>query len=78
MSVFAKDTLERAIKTFVQVVLTFFISDVTVLSVDWSTALAVSGTAALVSVGTSVLSYNSGHNGTASLVDEVTTTRRIG
>lgn len=71
MSVFVRDSLERAIKTFVQVVLTFFIGDVTVLSVDWGTALAVSGTAALVSIGTSVLSYKSNNSGTASLVPEV-------
>lgn len=72
MSVFVKDALERAIKTFVQVLLTFFIGDVTVLSVDWGTAAALAGTAALVSIGTSVMSYKSiRSNTTASLVPEV-------
>lgn len=76
MTVFVKDMLERAGKTFVQVMLTFFVGDITVLSVDWSAALGVSFTAALVSLGTSYLSKNAGgSNGTASLVPEITTGR---
>ena len=68
--VFIFDALERAFKTFVQVLLTFFIGGVTILNASWDEALVVSATAALVSVLTSIVSAKAS-DGTASLVQEV-------
>lgn len=51
------DAVERAAKTFAQVLVAVFtISGVTVLNADWGTALATAGTAVLVSFLTSLLS----------------------
>lgn len=51
------DAVERAAKTFAQVLIAVFtVSGVTVLNADWGTALATAGTAVLVSFLTSLLS----------------------
>lgn len=54
MSVFSQDVFERAIKTFAQALLAFFVGNMTILNVNWPQILAVAGTAALVSVLTSL------------------------
>jgi hypothetical protein len=68
---FAWDTLERAAKTFAQVLVSFFTAGVTIGGLDWAHALNVSVTAAVVSVLTSVASLPVSENGTASLVGAV-------
>lgn len=70
MSQFIKDAIERAVKTAAQVLLTFLGADViNVLTVDWSTAGSIAAGGAVVSLLTSVVSYNAGTKGTASLVE---------
>lgn len=52
---FWQDAAERAVKTFAQALLAvFLVSGVTVLNVDWGSALSVAGTATLVSFLTSL------------------------
>lgn len=68
---FLKDLIERAVKTGAQALLAFLVGGVTVLTVDWGTALGVTGTMVLASVLTSLLSFSMNHNGTASLVENV-------
>lgn len=68
---FAKDLIERAVKTFAQAMLGFLVGDVTVLNVDWSQALGVSATMVLASILSSLLSFKLSPGGTASLVKEV-------
>lgn len=68
---FLKDLIERAVKTFAQAMLGFFVGNVTIFSVDWNLALAVTGTMVLASVLTSLLSFTFNSNGTASLVETV-------
>lgn len=69
--VFLLDSLERLVKTFAQVLLTFFIGNQTdILNADWSQALSLAGTAAVVSFLTSVVSSKVGDSSSASLVVE--------
>lgn len=72
---FWKDAGERAAKTFAQaLVAVFAVGQVSVLNVDWKTALATAGTAVVVSFLTSIVSGATTPEGepkTASLVDEV-------
>lgn len=68
---FVMDTFERALKTFAQVLVGFFVAGVTLANLDWLDALNVSGTAAVISVLTSVGSLPVGANGNASLVGSV-------
>lgn len=68
---FLKDMTERMVKTFAQVLLGFIgIEGVAFGDVDWLKALSVAGLAALASVLTSIISFNVGNKGTASLVKE--------
>lgn len=61
------DTAERATKTGAQTLAAYFVTaGMTVLTVDWITALAASGTGVLASVLTSVASGGFGRRGTAS------------
>jgi hypothetical protein len=78
MKTFVEDALERAVKTFAQGLLGFFIGDATVLNIHWNAALAVSATMALTSVLTSVVSLPLGGEGTASLVSRVTSREKLG
>lgn len=68
MKRFALDTLERAIKTFTEMLL----ADISVGQgfgdIDWGRTLSVSGVAALISVLMSVASYKVGDKN-ASLVE---------
>lgn len=67
--VFLLDSVERAVKTFAQVLLALFLTGKTdVLTVNWKEALAAAGTAVLVSFLTSVLSAGVGDKESASLV----------
>lgn len=67
MTAFAKDAIERAVKTFAQALLAYFgAGAVNVLTADWGEALAVAGTAAFLSVLTSLGSLKLGNSGTAS------------
>jgi hypothetical protein len=69
---FLKDAAERAAKTFAQTLLAYFGADVLdVLSADWGNALSIGAGAVVLSLLTSVVSYNVGHSGTASLTDAV-------
>lgn len=71
MKEFIKDLVERAIKTFAQVMLGFIgVEGVAFGDIDWLRALSVAGVATLASVLTSVLSYNVGNVGTASMVKD--------
>lgn len=67
-----KDALERAVKTFCQVLLSILTLDgANVLTLDWGQTFAAAGTAVAVSVLTSVLSAGLANNGTASLTKAV-------
>jgi hypothetical protein len=70
---FAKDTVERALKTFAQTVLSLVSVDAatSVVDVNWLSAAGVGATAAVISLLTSFVSANFGSPGTASLVKEV-------
>lgn len=70
---FAKDLLERAVKTFAQALIAFWGADgvLDVVSADWGEALSVAAGAALLSVLTSLASLKLGHSGTASATDAV-------
>lgn len=65
---FAKDALERAVKTFCQALLALFTVGVSITNIDWEQALAVAATAALVSVLTSIGSIGFGSQDTASTI----------
>lgn len=66
---FWRDAAERSAKTFAQSLLgTLAVAGVTVLTVNWYTALAVAGTSTLISVLMSIVSLPVAGNGTASLV----------
>ncbi len=71
MSVFLKDLLERAGKTFAQTLVSFVAVGVPIFDIDWTTALGVSATATIASALTSLASKPVSNNGTASLVPEV-------
>jgi hypothetical protein len=63
-------SIERAIKTFAQVLLALFATgQANILNVDWGSGLAVAGTAVLVSFLTSIVSANVGPEGSPSLVE---------
>lgn len=72
---FWRETAERALKTFAQVLLALLISDAAVptniFSIDWVPTLGISLAAALISVLTSIASAKSpfGTPGSPSLVD---------
>lgn len=71
-SQFARDAIERAIKTFAQTLLAYFgASALDVLNADWGNALSVSAGAVVLSVLTSLLSVKLGNSGTASLTTAV-------
>lgn len=71
MKQFIKDLLERAIKTFAQVMLGYVtVQGATIRSIDWSTAFSISGVAMVASALTSIASYNVGEKGTCSIVKE--------
>lgn len=65
---FAKDALERAVKTFCQALLALFTVGVSITNIDWEQALAVAATAALVSILTSIASTGFGSSDNASTV----------
>lgn len=68
MKDFMKDLVERAVKTFAQVLLGFIgIEGIGFGDVDWLKALSIAGLATLASVLTSIISYNIGDKGTASV-----------
>ncbi len=72
MSSFVRDALERAAKTAAQTLLAFFGADaLDVLNADWGQALSVSAGTVVLSLLSSVVSYNAGHSGTASLTTAV-------
>jgi hypothetical protein len=67
---FWKDAFERAVKTFVQVLATFFLANISLLDVAWGDAFGVSAAAAVLSVLTSLGSAPLGPDkGSPSLVD---------
>lgn len=72
--VFLQDTLERAVKTFAQTLLsavgTGAVLDA-VYQVDWAQGAAIGATAAILSVLTSIVTSGIGNNGSASAVPEV-------
>lgn len=67
---FLKDLLERAVKTFAEMM----IADISVgqgfEDIDWTRTLSVAGVATLISVLMSLASYRGGEVGTASLVKQ--------
>lgn len=71
MKDFIKDLVERAVKTFAQVLLGFIgIEGVGFGDVNWVRALSVAGLATLASILMSIASYNINNKGTANLVKE--------
>jgi hypothetical protein len=66
---FWKDAAERALKTAAQVVIGFFVADVSIFDVDWGNAFSVAAAAAVLSLLTSFVSAPVNQKGTASLVD---------
>ena len=66
---FIKDVLERAVKTFAEMM----IADISVgqgfEDIDWTRTFSVAGLATLISVLASIASYKVGDEGTASLVE---------
>jgi hypothetical protein len=67
-----KDALERAIKTFAQVLLSVLTLDgANVMSLDWGQTFSAAGTATAISVLTSILSAGLGSAGTASMTNAV-------
>lgn len=71
MNIFIKDLIERATKTFAQVLLGFIgVEGVGFGEVNWLKALSVAGLATLASILTSVASCNFGSKGTASVIKE--------
>lgn len=67
---FLKDLLERAVKTFAEMM----IADISVgqgfEDIDWVRTLSVAGVATLISILMSLASYKGGEVGTASLVKQ--------
>lgn len=71
MKEFIKDVIERAVKTFCQVMLGFIgVDGIALGDINWGKAVSIAGAAALASVLTSIASYNIGNKGTASIVKE--------
>jgi len=69
--VFLLDSVERAVKTFAQVLLALFTTgQLNILTVNWGDALALAGTAVVVSLLTSIVSSRVGDKSSASLVVE--------
>ncbi len=68
MSPFIKDLLERALKTAAQTAIALIGVAQVVSGVDWTAVADGTGLAVILSVLTSLLSYNFGDQGTASLV----------
>lgn len=68
---FVKDLIERAVKTFAEVLGGFVVVGKLITEIDWSTALQVSSTATLGAVLLSLASFKFSGNGTASLVSDV-------
>lgn len=67
---FALASIERAIKTFAQVLLALFATgQANILSVNWEDGLVLAGTAVLVSFLTSIVSGKVGPEGSPSLVN---------
>lgn len=66
---FVCDTLERAVKTFAEML----VADISVGQgfgdIDWGRTLSVAGVATLISVLASIASFKFGNEGTASLVE---------
>lgn len=71
-AVFWKDTIERAVKTFCQVLATLIGAGATnIVLLNWPDMLGVSATAALLSILTSIVSSSArGDRESASLVEE--------
>lgn len=67
MKKFILDMLERALKTFAQVLVGFIGAGAAFGDIDWGHALSVAGVAVLASILTSIASYNIGEKGTASV-----------
>lgn len=66
--VFLLDSIERAVKTFAQVLLSLFATgQLNILTVNWGDGFALAGTAVLVSLLTSIVSSRVGDNESASL-----------
>lgn len=65
---FWKDAAERAVKTAAQAAAGVFVTDTTILSLDWEQAGGIVGTAALLSILTSIASEKIATPGTASVV----------
>lgn len=66
--VFLLDSVERAVKTFAQVLLALFATGQTnILTVNWGDGFALAGTAVLVSFLTSIVSARVGDKESASL-----------
>ena len=71
MKEFIKDTIERSVKTFCQVMLGFIgVDGIALGDINWGKAVSIAGAAALASILTSIASYNIGNKGTASIVKE--------
>jgi hypothetical protein len=66
---FWKDAVERALKTAAQVVIGFFVADISIFDVEWSNAFSVAAAAAVLSLLTSFVSAPVNVKGTASLVN---------
>lgn len=66
MSIFSQDVFERAVKTFAQTLVAFFVGNVTILNANWVQILSVAGTAALISILTSLASSTLGGGPSAS------------
>lgn len=67
------DALERAVKTFAQVLLAMWAGDAVfdITQTDWGKALSVAFSAVVLSLLTSLLSLKLGNSGTASATDAV-------
>lgn len=71
MNDFLKDLIERAVKTFSQVLLGFIGTEgIAFGDVNWGKALSVAALATLASVLMSVASFNLGSKGTASVLKD--------
>jgi hypothetical protein len=67
---FWKGAFERAVKTFAQVIATFFIADVSIADVQYDQAFGVAAAAAVLSLLTSLVSAPVGPEGSPSLVED--------
>ena len=71
MKTFIKDLIERAVKTFAQVMLGYIgVEGVGSGDVNWAKALSVAGLATLASILTSIASRSVGNNNSASLIEK--------